>query len=61
MAREPPPHGDVPTLVVTGARSWIPVDVGRLTGAQHVVTPGGHSVLWDDFEAVVEAVSDFLR
>jgi lipase len=60
MAREPPPVAGVPTLVVTGARSWIPVDVGRLAAARHVEVPGGHSVLWDDLERTAEAVAAFL-
>jgi pimeloyl-ACP methyl ester carboxylesterase len=60
MAREPPPVAPVPTLVVTGARSWIPVDVDRLAPARHVEVPGGHSVLWDDLDATAEAVAAFL-
>jgi len=60
MARPAPPVADVPTLVVTGARSWMPVDVGRLAPARHVEVPGGHSVLWDDLERTTEAVRGFL-
>ena len=44
-------RGECPTLVVTGARSWLPVDVGRLAPARHVEVPGGHTVLWDDLDA----------
>jgi lipase len=60
MAGAPPawPHCD--TLVVTGERSWIPLRVPRLVTIRHVVVPGGHSVLWDDFEATADAVAAFL-
>jgi lipase len=60
MAREPPPVASVPTLVVTGGRSWLPVDVERLAPARHVVVDGGHSIMWEDVQAVAEAVADFL-
>jgi lipase len=60
MARPAPPTAPVPTLVVTGQRSWIPVDVERLAPARHVVVPGGHSVLWDALPAVAGAVRAFL-
>ncbi|MEA2292656.1 MAG: lipase [Solirubrobacteraceae bacterium] len=60
MARDPPPVADVPTLVVTGNRSWLPVDVGRLAPARHVVVAGGHPVMWEDPDAVAAAVAGFL-
>jgi lipase len=60
MARPAPPAAPVPTLVVTGEQSWIPVDVERLAPARHVVVPGGHSVLWDALPAVADAVRAFL-
>jgi lipase len=61
MAREPPPAAPgIPTLVVTGAQSWIPVDVPRLTPERHVETGGGHSILWEDLEATAAAVAAFL-
>jgi len=60
MARPAPPAAGVPTLAVTGTRSWLPVDVGRLTGARHVAVDGGHSLLWEDVQAVASAVADFL-
>jgi lipase len=61
MARQPPPVATgIPTLVVTAERSWIPVDVDRLAPARHVEVSGGHSVIWEDVEAVAGAVSGFL-
>lgn len=60
MARPAPPRPEQPTLVVTGARSWVPVDLAALDPAEHVEVPGGHSVLWDDLEATAEAVRAFL-
>jgi lipase len=60
MAAEPPPWPRCPTLVVTGERSWITVRVPRLGTVRHVIVPGGHSVLWDDFEATADAVASFL-
>jgi lipase len=60
MAREPPPVAAAPTLVVTGDRSWLPVDLGRLAPARHVTVSGGHSILWEDADGVAAAVADFL-
>jgi lipase len=60
MARPAPPVADVETLVVTGARSWLPVDVARLAPARHVTVDGGHSIMWEDVQAVANAVADFL-
>ena len=56
MATEPPPWPQCPTLVVTGERSWIPLRVPRIGNIAHVVVPGGHSVLWDDFDATADAI-----
>jgi lipase len=62
MARPAPPVADpaVPTLVVTGARSWIPVDVAALRATRHVEVPGGHNVLWEDLRLTADAVRAFL-
>jgi lipase len=61
MARPAPPWPPCPTLVVVGARSWIPVEVpDGVPGLEKVVVPGGHSVLWDDFDATAAAVDRFL-
>ena len=60
MATEQPPWPRCPTLVVVGVQSWIPVRVPRLANLQSLPVPGGHSVLWDDFEATAAAVEEFL-
>lgn len=61
MARPAPPLPSCPTLVVLGARSWIPVEVpSDVPGLEQVVVPGGHSVLWDDFDATAAAIAAFL-
>lgn len=67
MAKAPPPVARVPTLLVTGARSWLDAAErsARLRAElgedfEHVVVPGGHSVLWDDPVATTEAVAAFL-
>ena len=60
MASTTPPWPGCPTLVVTGERSWIPVEVPRSDHVTHVAVPGGHSVLWDDFDATAEAIVRFL-
>jgi lipase len=60
MAAAPPPWPRCPTLVVLGERSWIPVVVPRRSNVSQVVVPGGHSVLWDDFDATADAIADFL-
>jgi lipase len=67
MANAPPPVAHVPTLLVTGERSWLDGDslAARLRATlgpdlEHVVVPGGHSVLWDDPEMTSEAVARFL-
>ena len=49
-----------PTLVVVGERSWIPVGVPRKGTVTSVSVPGGHSVLWDDFDATADAIARFL-
>ena len=61
MARPAParPAG-VPVLLVTGARSWLPVDADALAPEARVEVPGGHSVLWDDLPLTAEAVARFL-
>jgi len=60
MATESPPWPQCPTLVVTGERTWIPNRVPRIGNIAHVVVPGGHSVLWDDFDATADAIVRFL-
>lgn len=61
MASPPPPWPTCPTLVVLGARSWIPVDVPDLPQVTAVTVPGGHSVLWDAFDATADGIARFLR
>lgn len=61
MARPAPPWPSCPTLVVLGARSWIPVEVPEGgPDLEKVIVPGGHSVLWDDFDATAAAIAAFL-
>ena len=60
MADQAPPWPQCPTLVVIGERSWIPLGVPRIGNIAHVVVPGGHSVLWDDFDATADAIAQFL-
>jgi lipase len=60
MAMPAPPWPRCPTLAVIGERSWIPVDVPDAPNVERVVVPGGHGVLWDDFEATAEAIARFL-
>lgn len=57
MARPAPPLPDVPTLVVLGDRSWIEP---HARATETVSVAGGHSVLWESFEATAEAVERFL-
>ena len=61
MTTEPPPWPSSPTLVVLGARSWIALDIPESDRLRKVVVPGGHAVLWDDFDATAEAIAAFLR
>ena len=69
MATQPPPFDAVriPTLLVLGARSYLPYDhlldahrvaLGDLL--EVVTVPGGHTVLWDALEETAEAISAFL-
>lgn len=60
MATAAPPWPTCPTLLVLGERSWIPVDVPVRGGVEVVRVPGGHSVLWDDFEATSAAIAGVL-
>ena len=60
MASSTPPWPRCPTLVVCGERSWIPVAVPRSGHVTRVDVPGGHSVLWDDFDATADAIVQFL-
>lgn len=61
MAAPAPPWPACETLVVTGAQSWIPLTVPPEPHLRVVTVPGGHSVLWDDFDAVADAVAEFVR
>ena len=60
MAEQTPPWPRCPTLIVCGEQSWIPVAVPHNGNLTRVVVPGGHSVLWDDFDATAEAIVRFL-
>jgi lipase len=61
MAKEPPPVADVPTLIVRGERSWVPVELERWDGRAEVArVPGGHSVTWDAPAETAAAVGRFL-
>jgi lipase len=60
MASPAPPWPPCPTLVVIGARSWIPNRVPRLPHLQSVPVPGGHAVLWDDPAETIDTVAAFL-
>ena len=69
MAKTPPSFTDVdlPTLVVLGARSYLPYDHlldahrAALGGLLHVDrVPGGHTVLWDALDETVDVIHGFL-
>ncbi len=60
MATAPPPWPACPTLVVLGERSWIPVEPPARADVETVRVPGGHSVLWDDFDTTAAAIAAFL-
>ena len=60
MATEPPALPPVPTLVVTGEKSWLPVMVAPAKLLGVVTVPAGHQVLWDAFDQVADAVEAFL-
>lgn len=60
MSSPPPPLPSCATLVVVGARSWIPLDLPEAPDVEVVTVPGGHSVLWDDFDATAAATAGFL-
>jgi len=60
MTTAAPPWPNCPTLVVVGARSWIALDVPDESHLRTESVPGGHSVMWDDFDATADAIVDFL-
>jgi lipase len=65
MAMAAPDIARVPTLLVTGSSSWVPVDASRYRAALGDLlteerVPGGHSVLWDALEETGSAVSRWL-
>jgi lipase len=61
MAADPPPVANVPTLVVRGDQSWVPVDLARYPDAQALEVAGGHAVLWEDFDASAAAIVGFFE
>jgi lipase len=60
MTTAPPPWPDCPTLVVVGALSWIALDVPDEPQLRTATVPGGHSVMWDDFDATADEIAGFL-
>jgi lipase len=67
MASPAPEVADVPTLLVLGERSWMPLEehVRRYESAlgdrgRIARVPGGHVVLWDALEPTGEALAGFL-
>ena len=69
MSSQPPPFDEarVPTLLVLGARSYLPYDhlidahrtaLGNLL--TEVTVDGGHTVLWDALDETAEAIRLFL-
>lgn len=60
MARPAPEPAPVPTLVVTGERSPLHVDLTRYPEAETAVVPGAHSVLWDALAETGDALERFL-
>jgi lipase len=60
MTTAPPSWPTCPTLVVFGARSWIALDIPDMAHISKVTVPGGHSVMWDDFDATATTVAGFL-
>lgn len=60
MATAAPPWPRCPTLVVSGEQSWLSHTVPSAGSVRQVFVPGGHSVLWDDFDATAAAIADFL-
>lgn len=61
MATEPPPVADVPTLIVRGDQSWVPVDEARYPEARILSVAGSHPVLWEDFDATSAAIVGFFE
>jgi hypothetical protein len=60
MTTAAPPWPECPALVVVGARSWIALDIPAAPNLRTATVPGGHSVLWDDFDATADAIAEFL-
>lgn len=67
MASAAPEVADLPTLLILGERSWVPLDEharryeARLGDRGRVVrVPGGHVVFWDALERTGEALQGFL-
>ena len=60
MAAPAPSWPRCPTLVVSGERSWVSPRVPKLGTITQAIVPGGHSVLWDDFDATADAIVRFL-
>jgi lipase len=67
MATAAPPVGEVPTLMLIGERSWIPLEAHaeRYRAAlgdrfRAVTVRGGHTVLWDALEQAGAEIGEFL-
>jgi pimeloyl-ACP methyl ester carboxylesterase len=67
MATDAPPVGDVPTLMLIGELSWLPLEphAERYRAAlgdrfRAVTVRGGHTILWDAFEQAGEEIRGFL-
>lgn len=60
MSTAPPPWPSCPTLVLLGERSWVTVDVPPEPNIEQVLLPGGHIVLWDDFDQASTAIARFI-
>ena len=43
-----------------GERSWVPLACAEARHDHAAIVPGGHSVLWDDFDATADAIVRFL-
>jgi pimeloyl-ACP methyl ester carboxylesterase len=60
MTTAAPPWPRCPTLLLVGARSWITPAASVPPNVSLVTVPGGHAVMWDDFDATGAAVSAFV-
>lgn len=60
MSRRAAPVPLQNVLVVLGAQSWLPVALPRIATIEVATVPGGHSVLFDDFDPTADAIRAFL-